>query len=101
MKIKIKGVEYNIKYTVRAMFIFEQITNRAFEVKSVLDNHLFFYSLILANNKDTALEWEEFLDAVDEDPDLIASLNKVIMDYKKKDDIFEAEDGDGDPSKKN
>ena len=30
----------------------EQITGKPFEIKTLLDNYLFFYCMILANNKD-------------------------------------------------
>ena len=52
-QITINGKNYNIKYSLRALFIFEQITNKSFEIKTLLDNYIFFYSMILASNKDS------------------------------------------------
>jgi len=75
MTITINNTEYKVKYTIRALFIFEQITNRAFEIRTTLDNYLFFYCMILANNPDTTLDWDEFLDAMDNDISLITQLN--------------------------
>lgn len=99
MKITIKDREYKIKYTIRALFIFEQITGRPFEIKSLLDNYVFFYSMILANNEDVTLLWDDFIDAIDNDITLIEQLNKVVAEYQKKDNLF-AED-ENEPSKKN
>ena len=42
--ITIKNKEYKIKQTLRALFIFEQITGRPFEIKTMLDNYIFFYA---------------------------------------------------------
>jgi hypothetical protein len=70
MEITINGKKYKVKYTIRALFIFERITNKAFKIETLLDNYLFFYSMILANNKENVLDWEEFLDALDSDKDL-------------------------------
>lgn len=95
MKITINGKDYKVKYTIRALFIFEQITGRTFEIKTILDNHLFFYSMILANNPDTPLDWDEFIDALDSDITLQQQLLKVLSEQSKKDDLFNVEDEKG------
>lgn len=89
MNITINNKEYKVKYTIRALFIFEQITKRPFEIKSTLDNYLFFYSMILANNPDNLLDWDEFIDAMDNDTSLIGQLNKIIADSQRKNELFE------------
>ena len=88
MNITINNKEYKVKYTIRALFIFEQIAGRAFEIKTTLDNYLFFYSMILANNPDNLLDWDEFIDAMDNDITLIGQLNKIIADSQKKNELF-------------
>lgn len=92
MEITINNKQYKVKYTIRAMFIYEQITGKAFEIKTLLDNYIFFYSVILANNPDNILDWDEFLDALDGDKDLLQQLNKLVDDYQRKDSIFEQVD---------
>lgn len=89
MNITINGNQYKIKYTIRALFIFEQITGKPFEIKTLLDNYIFFYSMILANNPESVLDWDVFIDALDNDKELIAQLTKLVDDYQKKDSIFE------------
>ena len=68
--ITINNTEYKVKYTIRALFIFEQITGKAFEIKTLLDNYIFFYSMILANNPENILDWNVFIDALDSDPSI-------------------------------
>ena len=68
--ITINNTEYKVKYTIRALFILEQITGKAFEIKTLLDNYIFFYSMILANNPDNILDWNVFIDALDSDPSI-------------------------------
>lgn len=92
MDITINGKQYRVKYTIRALFIFEQITGKPFEIKTLLDNYIFFYSMILANNPDNVLDWDEFLDALDGDKELMVQLTKLVDDYQKKDSIFEQVD---------
>lgn len=92
MEITINGKQYKVKYTIRALFIFEQITGKPFEIKTLLDNWVFLYSIILANNPDNLIDWDEFIDALDNDKVLIAQLNKLVEDYQTKDSIFERVD---------
>lgn len=95
-KVNINGKDYQIKQTVRALFLWEQISGRSFEIRNTLDNYLYYYCLILANNKDCELDWDAFLDAVDNDPNLIIELTKAIADISKLEKMFESgEDTDG------
>lgn len=88
MNITINGKEFKLKYTIRALFIFEQISGKPFEVNTTLDNTLFFYSMLLANNPDTTLEWDEFIEALDNDSTLLLQLNKVLAESQKKNQLF-------------
>ena len=100
-KVKIKGKNYNIKYTIRSLFIFEQITGKPFKLETLLDNYLFFYSIILANNSDKAdiLTWDDFLDEMDKNPKLFSSINDAIEDKQEKDKIFQQEEEESDNDK--
>ena len=90
--ITINGKEYNVRYTLRALFIFEQITNKPFKIETLLDNYIFFYSIILASNKDKILDWDEFIDELDRNPKLYTEITNVINEQQKKDNIFMNED---------
>lgn len=84
MILTINKKKYTVKYTIRALFIFEQITGKAFEIKTLLDNYVFFYSMIVANNPDSVLEWDDFIDALDNDKKLLAQLNKFMTEQRRK-----------------
>ncbi len=93
--ITINNQEYEIRYTIRALFIFEQIKGEAFQIRTTLDNYLFLYSMILASNKDKPLSWDDFLDAIDNDPSIIAQLNTITSETLGKDNLFtQPEDSD-------
>lgn len=93
--ITIKDKEYKIKYSIRALFIFEQITGKPFKIETLLDNYIFFYSMILANNKDEALDWNDFLDALDDNPNLLEEMNEVVISKEKQDKVFNVEEKNG------
>ena len=100
-KITIKGKKYNVKYTLRALFIFEQITKKTFKIETLLDNYVFFFFMILANNKDSVLSWDDFIDAMDNDNSLIEKMNKVLSLQKEQDDVFDGgEEEQGSEQKK-
>lgn len=92
MKLTINNKEYTVKYTIRALFIFEQITGKPFGIKTLLDNYLFFYSMILANNPDNPITWDDFIDALDNDKNLLGELSKIVEDYQKQDNLFADEE---------
>ena len=90
--ITINGKDYKVKYTLRALFIFEQIKNEPFKIETLLDNYLFFYSIILANNPDNLIEWNEFIDALDTDPKLYEQMNNIINKSNKVSELLTNED---------
>ena len=93
--IKINDKEYKVKYTIRALFYWEQITGKPFAINTLLDNYLFFYCMILANNPDDVLEWDQFLYAIDNDPTLFSQINSTVEDSQKKDELFNNEETTG------
>lgn len=99
MVLTINGKDYKIKYTIRALFLFEQMTGKGFKLENLLDSYIFFYCILLANNPETVMEWDEFLDAVDTDPSIMEQLNKYLMDYQKKDTLFGGDEDVADEKK--
>jgi len=67
MKITIKGKEVELKYSLRALIMYENIENKTFQPTSLQNLMTFFYSIVLASSKDYSLTFDEFLDFVDED----------------------------------
>lgn len=99
MTLTINKKKYKVKYTIRALFIFEQITGKQFSINTLLDNYLFFYSMILANNEDV-LSWDEFLDALDEDPKLFVKISDMLNKESEKDKLLNDDDEKSDGQKK-
>lgn len=94
----IKEKEYQIKQTIRALFLWEQITGKSFEIKTTLDNYLYFYCLLLANNPDF-MGWDEFINTLDEDPTILIQLSKALTQQQELEKILYPEDSDSDKKK--
>lgn len=77
-EITINGKSYKMKYTIKAVFLFEQITGKPFAINTLLDNYIFIYCILLMNNQDDPLQWEDFLTAIDNDPELFTKMTKAI-----------------------
>lgn len=99
-EIEINGKNYKLKYTIRSLFIWEQITGKSFQIKNMLDNYLFFYTMILANNPDNILSWDDYINAMDEDPMLFKRMSDIIEEQQKKDNLFTNEEKTKKGSKK-
>ena len=100
MKITINKKKYEVKYTIRAIFLFEQITKAPFEIKTITDSYIFFYCMILANNPDNVLEWDDYLNALDRDKTLFEKLNKIMLQQQEQDKMFEDNEKEEDGEEK-
>lgn len=69
-KIKIKEQDYELKYTIRVLFVFEKIAGKAFDPTKLFDLYLYFYSCLIANNQNFNLLLDEFLDECDNNPEM-------------------------------
>lgn len=87
--IKINGEEYVIKYTIRALFMWEQITGKPFKISTLLDNYIFFYCMLLANNKDKVLGWDTYLDALDNDTTLFGQMTEIVNKAEEEKKVFD------------
>ncbi|MCH5241788.1 MAG: hypothetical protein J1F67_05120 [Muribaculaceae bacterium] len=92
--VMILGQEYKVKKTVRSLFIFEKMADKPFEVKTMLDNYMFLYSVLLACNPDNVLKWEDFLDAIDEDASIIDRMNELLSDRNELDLLLNESKGE-------
>ena len=100
MKITINKKKYEVRYTIRAIFLFEQITKAPFEIKTITDSYVFFYCMILANNPDNVLEWDDYLNALDRDKTLFEKLNKIMLQQQEQDKMFEDNEKEEDGEEK-
>lgn len=97
--ITIKGKEYKLKFTVRAMMLFEQITKRVFSITTLTDEYLYLYCLIMANNKEADLTFEDLIDAMDEDITIMEKFKHEMELFSKKNSLYTSNDEGGDVKK--
>lgn len=94
----IRNTEYKLKYTLRALFIYEQITGKTFKLETITDEYIFFYSMLLANNPNMQLTFNELIDAIDEDLEIMKEFQDFLRKELEKQQLFITNDTD--PKKK-
>lgn len=99
--ITINGKEYRVKHTIRAIFIWEQITGRDFNLQSSLDNMLYLFSSLMASNEEFDLSWDLFIDAVDANPMLAREIQNILNEQMAEvTRLFPAKEENNDRKKK-
>ena len=63
----IKGQDYKLKYTLRALFI---------------------YCILMANNPDRSLTFDELIDAIDEDMSIMLEFQNLLKKELEKQQLF-------------
>ena len=91
-RITIKGVEYPVKHCVRARIICESITGKMWNLSTLSAQYSYMYATILAADRSCKLDFEVFLDEIDENPSILTEwqawiegeLKAEALRYQKK-----------------
>lgn len=79
MKIQILDRDIELKATFRAYIIFENITGKSFQDLSTLADVLtFMYATILGSAKTTDISFDDFLDYIDSNPDVVTQFSEWL-----------------------
>ena len=101
--IKINRKNYNVRNSLRSMFIFEQICGKPCQLTTLMDNYIYMYSILLANNTSMELSWDDFIDAAEKDPSIITKMSKLIESQSQAENLIkdDEEEGESSDEKKN
>lgn len=86
--MEINGVNYVLKYSLRSMFTFEEITGKPFSISTLLDTYCFCYSCIISNPDNQELDFNSFIDWCDEHPETIDEFHKFMDGEIKKRELL-------------
>ena len=87
MEIIIKDNTVKLKYSFRALMIYENIANKSFSPKGISDVVVFFYSVVVATTKDNTISFDDFLDWLDANPTAINDFSVWLTE------VFNAQSG--------
>lgn len=86
MKVKINDKDIELKNTVRSLLIYENITKKTFSGDSVQDILTYLYCVVLASSKDYSIKFNDFLDAIDDNPNILNDFTEWIMNETQVND---------------
>lgn len=86
--MEISGKEYTFKYSLRSMFVFEEISGKPFSVDTLLDTYVFCYACIISNPDNPQLEFNDFINWCDEHPDVMDEFNEFMRTESKKRELM-------------
>ena len=79
MKIKINDKEIELKMSIRSLLMYENIKGESYVPKSLNDILLYIYCVVVSSSKDYSLDYDAFIDWVDEHPDELTQIVKFIQ----------------------
>jgi len=88
MTITFRQTEITLKYSMRALFQYENITGQSFNPKTLQDFCTFFYCVLCSSNKDLDLTFDEFVDYLDEDPSKITEFAEWLSNVMMKNNFL-------------
>jgi len=80
MKITIKDKEIELKYTMRSMLMYENITEKTFSPSTMTDIITYMYCVVLSSAKDYSISYDEFIDYLDENVDVVNEFSQWLID---------------------
>lgn len=80
MNINYKGKEITLKCGLKAMLMYENVTGGSSTPSNLTDVITFFYCIVVASSKDYSIQFEDFVDWVDENPDTMEEFSKWMND---------------------
>lgn len=83
-KVTINNAEYILRYTLRALFIYEEITGKPYSGDKMVNSYILLYAMLMANNKDFPLTFDDVIDACDSDPSIFETFLAVLEEENKR-----------------
>ena len=80
--------EVELKYSIRAMMMYENITGESFNPKNLTDILTFFYCIVVSSMKDYSYSFENFIDELDNEPSKLEELTKWMNDKISNQNTF-------------
>jgi len=80
MKITYKEKEIELKYSMRSMLMYENITEKTFAPQSFTDIITFMFCVVVASSKDYSITFEDFIDYLDENPGLVSEFSQWVVE---------------------
>lgn len=79
MNITINNKTFELKQSIRSLLMYENIKGESYFPKNLNDVLLFIYCTVVASSKDYTLDYDTFIDWVDEHPTELEQIVQFIQ----------------------
>lgn len=93
--IELKGHTYKLKYTLRGLFLYEQIAGAPFTPDKTMNVFLLIFCFLIANNDGFDLSFADFTDILDDEPGKIREIMKWMNDETQRINLLSGEEPEG------
>lgn len=93
-KVVINNAEYMLKYTLRALFIYEELAGKPYSGGKMINSYILLCAMLMACNKEFLLTFDDVIDACDSDPSIFETFLSVLEDENKRINMIAVKDGD-------
>ncbi len=82
--INLSGKELDIKLSFRSLMTYERLSGKNYtQIQSLEDTLIYMYSCIISTNKDIKLTFDEFVDNIDECPEVLEEFLSALVDKQE------------------
>ena len=82
--VAVQGKEVKVVYNLKGLFVYEEIAGHPYPGGKLSDTYLLLYAMILANNEDFALTFDEFIAECDENMGIYQAFVEVMDEQMKR-----------------
>lgn len=97
--ITINGTDYTLKPGMKAIVIFEKLTDDSFKIKNTTDILTYIYAAIIAGTPDAKLDFDVMLDAFD-DTELFKHASDIVLPRTSAEKVVQLSNEGGPEPKK-
>lgn len=83
-KVIIEGKEYVMVYNLKGLFTYEEIAGKPYSGERTVDNYMLMYSVLLANNDDFSMGFDELISACDKDMSIYSEFVELMLEESKR-----------------
>ena len=99
MTIQIKDREVTLRYSFRSLILYENIQKKSFSPESTTDVLVYMFCVILGSDPEVELSFNEFLDMIDENPNLVVEFSSWLSEQISRQTMLSPEDEDDEKKK--
>ena len=88
MTITINEKTIELKYSLRAMLMYENMTDKTFNPSTLTDVITYMYCVVVSSSKDYSIKFDDFIDVLDSDPSIITKFTEWLNTVVKSNEIF-------------